>query len=350
MPTISVIVPVYNAEKYLHQCIASILAQSFPDFELILVDDGSIDQSGAICEEYASVDSRICVIHKENEGVSIARNSGLKIASGKYVAFCDSDDSLEMDFLERLFTAIEASSADSVVSSFDRIYPDGTIEPERRLILEGYVDLKKPEEKEEYVLKQILRWHVGWEATTRLFRRDIIEKHHIRFCENCENFAEDLGFVLKFTLFSSGEISINYRGYKYYQRSNSMMANSKSAIKLNAVNEISKFVYPSFSSVFSEFDNRLFTVFHAEVLYNQLNRLLSKNNNVALDSFRAVKDQRWMKKNLAGILRYRKILIKYCGEQTAWRIILFSHFAIHQTTFLFRVERSFINRFIIYDV
>ena len=91
-PEISVIVPVYNVEKYLSECIDSILAQTFRNFELILIDDGSKDKSGEICDGYALKESRIKVIHKENAGVSEARNSGLEMAIGEYITFNDSDD------------------------------------------------------------------------------------------------------------------------------------------------------------------------------------------------------------------------------------------------------------------
>ena len=89
---ISIIVPVYNTEKYLHRCIDSVLAQTYQDFELLLIDDGSKDSSGAICDEYAAQDTRVRVFHKENGGVSSARNVGLDLAQGEWVTFVDSDD------------------------------------------------------------------------------------------------------------------------------------------------------------------------------------------------------------------------------------------------------------------
>lgn len=97
MPKLSVIVPVYNTEKYLRECIESILAQTFTDFELILVDDGSADSSGTICDEYAAKDPRIQVIHQQNSGATVARRSGVRIAKGEYVTFVDSDDWIDKD-------------------------------------------------------------------------------------------------------------------------------------------------------------------------------------------------------------------------------------------------------------
>ena len=99
-PTISVIIPVYNAEKYLRRCIDSVLAQTYKDFELLLIDDGSKDSSGAICDEYAAQDARVRVFHKENGGVSSARNVGLDHAQGEWITFVDSDDYIEENFLK----------------------------------------------------------------------------------------------------------------------------------------------------------------------------------------------------------------------------------------------------------
>ena len=102
-PKISVIVPVYNVEKYLHKCIDSILVQTFTDFELLLIDDGSTDKSGDICDEYAVKDARVRVFHTENRGVSAARNHGLREASGDWICFVDSDDWVENCYLEYLY-------------------------------------------------------------------------------------------------------------------------------------------------------------------------------------------------------------------------------------------------------
>lgn len=103
IPQISVIVPVYNVEKYLSRCIESILSQTFTDFELLLIDDGSTDRSGEICDEYAKKDTRIRVFHTKNRGVSAARNLGLDNAKGEWISFVDSDDWVENDYLKSLF-------------------------------------------------------------------------------------------------------------------------------------------------------------------------------------------------------------------------------------------------------
>ena len=107
MAKISIVVPIYNSEKYLCNCIDSILCQCFDDFELILVDDGSTDSSASICDNYEKLDNRVNVIHKTNGGVSKARNTGIDVASGKFICFIDSDDSVKSDYLEKLYLAYE---------------------------------------------------------------------------------------------------------------------------------------------------------------------------------------------------------------------------------------------------
>lgn len=120
MPAISVIVPVYRVEKYIRRCLNSILRQTFSDFEMILVDDGSPDSSGIICDEYASQDTRIHVIHKKNGGLSSARNAGIEAASGKYLFFVDSDDVIHPDALRILYECITKTGAEISIGEFAR--------------------------------------------------------------------------------------------------------------------------------------------------------------------------------------------------------------------------------------
>lgn len=125
MPQISVIVPVYKVEKYIRKCVESILAQTFTDFELWLVDDGSPDNCGNICDEYAQKDARVKVIHKENGGLSDARNTALDVMNGKYVFFVDSDDWISKDALEIMHSALERTGAKVATGNIVSKYEDG---------------------------------------------------------------------------------------------------------------------------------------------------------------------------------------------------------------------------------
>lgn len=128
MPLISIVVPVYNVEKYLEKCVNSILSQTFNDFELILVDDGSPDNCGKICDSFAQKDSRVVVVHKENNGLSAARNSGIEIAKGKYIGFIDSDDYIAEDMYEILYNNIQKESADISMCALYDCYAGKDIE------------------------------------------------------------------------------------------------------------------------------------------------------------------------------------------------------------------------------
>lgn len=127
---ISIIVPVYNSSKYLRSCIDSILKQSLSDWELILVNDGSTDDSGEICDEYAVKYPAIRVIHKENAGVSEARNTGLVAATGEYVGFVDSDDTIRPEMYQEMYDAAMENDAEIVMCDAVTVYPDGRTEPD----------------------------------------------------------------------------------------------------------------------------------------------------------------------------------------------------------------------------
>jgi len=127
MPKISIIVPIYNVEPYLRKCIESILKQTFTDFELILINDGSTDNSPIICNEYAATDNRVVVIHKKNAGVSAARNAGLEIAKGEWVGFMDSDDWCDPEMYKFLFNNAIQHGVDISVCDYSRYYKDENI-------------------------------------------------------------------------------------------------------------------------------------------------------------------------------------------------------------------------------
>jgi glycosyltransferase involved in cell wall biosynthesis len=130
MPQISIIVPVYRAEKTLETCVNSVLAQTFGDWELILVDDGSDDESGRMCDTFSAADARIKVIHQQNAGVSAARNAGIAEASGDWIAFLDSDDWLEPQMYETLLNEMHKTGADTAGCGHWNVFPSGKREAE----------------------------------------------------------------------------------------------------------------------------------------------------------------------------------------------------------------------------
>lgn len=148
---ISVIIPVYNAEKYLQPCVDSVLMQTYKDFELILVDDGSKDGSGAMCEKIASQDSRVHVVHQKNAGAGAARNAGIKTAKGEYIVFVDSDDMIEPEYMELL----SKQNEDLVFIDVDRVDEKG------KVLGKEYLSKYKGFPKDE-ILRSQMTGRVAW--------------------------------------------------------------------------------------------------------------------------------------------------------------------------------------------
>ena len=124
---ITVVLPIYNVSAYLKRCIESVIHQTYENLDIILVDDGSTDDSGIICDEYASIDSRITVVHKENGGLSDARNKGIELAKGQFITFIDSDDYIDDDYVEYLYNLIKRYNTRMSICSHTVVYDNGTI-------------------------------------------------------------------------------------------------------------------------------------------------------------------------------------------------------------------------------
>lgn len=214
---ISVIVPVYNVEIYLERCIKSIVEQSFKDLEILLIDDGSTDNSGLICDKWAEKDKRIHVIHKKNGGLSDARNAGLDIYKGEYVCFVDSDDYLEIDMLEELMCALEKNKADIAVCNFVYEYEDEDKQTQ------NYEEFRIEEEllltgRQFMLLGTKERHSFGVVVWNKLFKRKIFQK--LRFPEG--KLHED-EFVFHQIMYKcKSVICIPKTGYHYFQRKGSI--------------------------------------------------------------------------------------------------------------------------------
>lgn len=177
-PLVSVIVPVYNTEMYLHKCIDSILNQSFANFELLLVDDGSTDDSGKICDKYAIADLRIQVVHKPNEGVSIARNVGVELAIGEYIIFVDSDDWVDVNFLELIVS--DKSNADILYYGNKCQYENGNVVA---YIPHAITCLQREDIEKEILQLKCNRENFKYYGYTwnKVFKNSIIKTYNIRF-------------------------------------------------------------------------------------------------------------------------------------------------------------------------
>ncbi len=220
---VSVIVPVYNVEQYLERCMQSIFSQaetlSSADMEIILVDDGSTDSGGVICDRYAETHAAVQVIHQENAGLGMARNSGLQAAKGDYVFFMDSDDYIGPGLLENLCCAAKEQDADICIGGFTMISPTGEKIPRasvkeacsfagegiRELMLNTAGSLPEEEQDSKY----------GLSVWSRLYRRSILEDYGIRFVSERELISEDLIFNLDFLRYAKKAVVTADTGYFY---------------------------------------------------------------------------------------------------------------------------------------
>ena len=213
MCVISIIVPIYNIKKFLPCCIDSILAQTFTEWELILVDDGSKDTCGSICDEYATKDGRIRVIHKPNGGLTSARNAGLAMASGEWVMYLDGDDWIEPEMLELLLRKGEETGADIVIGDFLFAYPDRDV-PYR---LPDWDDCKTTS-LNRYITSV---WTCVWGG---IHRRSLYEEHQLQSPQGV-TYCEDFHLIVRLCYFARKVVNVHRPFYHYRQQEGSVMHN-----------------------------------------------------------------------------------------------------------------------------
>ena len=248
-PEVSIIVPVHNAQATLHRCINSIIHQEYTDFELLLVDDGSTDNSGSICDEFAQQDERIVVIHKENSGVSDSRNLALSKACGTYLQFVDSDDWITPDAAKRFVKTAEEHHCDLVIADFYRVIGE-------RISPKGNIDETEPFSREQYAAYMMenpadFYYGVLW---NKLYRRDIVEKYHLRMDPSvswCEDFMFNLEYIRHAAVFSAVQIPLYY----YVKTKGSLVSQGMSLAKTVRMKRAVFDCYTNFyKNIFSEED------------------------------------------------------------------------------------------------
>lgn len=225
MSKISVIVPVYKAEKYIRRCIESVLNQTLSDLELILVDDGSPDNSGIICDEYAKKDKRVKVVHKANGGAASARNMGISVSCGEYLGFCDSDDYLNPNMYENLISIMEENNLNTISCLSNNRTEEGDLlsvgNSDRRL--EIYSDV-------EYI-KKIYSWKADVSLCTRVTKAEIVKQ--IRVPEKRR--VEDFYFTVSLMIKTGGTAIYNYPYYEYTVNKDSVTHSANSSIYMDGM-------------------------------------------------------------------------------------------------------------------
>ena len=219
----SVILPIYNVEKYLRECVDSILGQTYTDFELILVDDGSKDLSGKICDEYAEKDSRVKVIHKENGGLSDARNVGTDAACGEYIVYIDSDDYVTTnEFLQDVKGKIDDCGSDIVLYKFSKLYDESGKIDECSFSLGFATEITDPDEFIYEMVKRDAYYGMAW---IKAFRRELVVKNIIKFEKGL--LGEDMDWYFGLVLCAETYSVIDKSYIAYRQRSGSITSTLK---------------------------------------------------------------------------------------------------------------------------
>ena len=313
---ISIVVPIYNVEKYLKQCIDSVINQTYKNLEIILVDDGSTDSCAYICDEYTKKDERIKVIHKKNGGLSDARNVGLDIAKGEYVSFIDSDDYISEDFIEKMYNALIDNNAE--ISQCNLVKVNDNAEILEKI---GYIDNIKIETSYE-MLKDLYTGH--WENTiacNKLFNIQLLE--NIRFPVGKVHEDE---FTTYKILYKASKIAIveDYL-YKYRQNSNSITGKQFKEKRLDAIQ-----AYEERLEFFKEKDEKdlydlTFIAYLATIrdYFVKTRKYIEKSENIQKNLIKKYKDNFVKIKTIKNIGKSQKIkiLIFYLSPTIYYKIV-----------------------------
>ena len=221
MAKVSVIVPVYNVEKYLKRCLDSLINQTLSDIDIICINDGSKDSSLQILEQYAQKDSRIVIYNQENSGLSVARNTGLEHASGEYIGFVDSDDWVDLDFYEKLYNSAKNNNADIAVADFIREHPN---KKPKRLKLKEEKIYTTPEDK--FMICKVHREGCVW---NKIYRTEFIHSINLKFVPKM--YYEDRDFTIRSLYFSKKLVTTPNTYYRYFVNPKSIVNKRRNYIQ-----------------------------------------------------------------------------------------------------------------------
>lgn len=229
---IDVVIPVYNVEKYIDRCMESVINQTYKDLEVILVDDGSTDRSGAICDEYARRYENVTAYHKANGGLSSARNYGIEKSTAEIVTFVDSDDFVHRDYLKRLLIAMEKAEADMIISGLTDVWDNSVInEPVDDEVVEV-------PELGEVIRRVFAQENIDVSSCAKLYKRSLFE--NIRYPEG--EIYEDMKVIIKLLEAADKVAVTSYSGYYYYQREGSIMRGEMSKDRITLMETMEKYM------------------------------------------------------------------------------------------------------------
>lgn len=266
---ISVIVPIYNVEKYIKKCVDSIINQEYKNLEIILVDDGSPDKCGKICDEYSKIDSRIKVIHKQNGGLSDARNAGIEYSNGEYIVCVDGDDYIERDMISFLYSNIKKYNADMAVCGYSYDY-DGKIKRKKEHSSEKIEVLSTEQAVEKMLDSKSL---FGWIAWNKLYRKKIFS--NVMYPKG--KLYEDMATTYKLVCNSKNIVYSEKSKYNYVIRQGSIIRTYKYEEKELDRIEIAKEMYTFLLNKYSNLKNKL-DIFLVSQYVDVVNYIIKAND------------------------------------------------------------------------
>ena len=275
----SIIVPVYKVEKYLHDCVESILRQTYQNFEIILVDDGSPDCCPLICDNYAKIDGRIIVCHKTNGGLSSARNAGIDLASGDYLIFVDSDDWIENNALMNFNDLLSKNPVDLLMTVKTSAYEDKTYQE-----VDGFENYLANGFDKKRAIDWILDKSQSVGAPNKIVRRDFIEKNNLRFLEGILH--EDYDWTFKLCINANSFSGFSGKWYNYRMVRDGSITNQIKPENINSVIRTAGIYYDLYSLHHDQIHKRVYRK-AMDALYISLNKIkfLDKKNRICVVSY-----------------------------------------------------------------
>lgn len=344
MDLFSIIIPIYNVAPYLEDCVESAVNQTYSNIEIILVDDGSTDESGKICDKWAERDKRVKVIHQVNGGLSAARNAGLSSAKGKYIYFLDGDDYIDDELIETVATAFEEEEdIDLVVFQYWKVYSDHIDEAPRFAPRKTKVDTEM--ERFRFIVNDFWQHRIGWEAWNRAFKKSILDKNNIFFADNRKIFAEDLFFSLCYCPFVKKINVLSDHLYYYRQREDSIMGEQKHRLNAGRMTELGKELLDFYQkhaqcSLLAEHFSVLYYLIIRSVMDGYQRRYGDSVRNMRHELLRDVSDYSFLKKNFRYLSKEKEILRSLYDWVSVERIITQTKFYADGNPVLYVLRRE----------
>ena len=255
----SIIISVYNVEPYLNRCLDSVIDKERDDIEVILVDDGSTDDSGRLCDIYSERYNCITVIHQKNQGLAAARNSALEIAKGEWIIFLDADDYWSDDYFDVIDKAIEKHPADLYKFNYMKVFDSHSPDRNAKIVENELLDISSDENKMLFYCEKLLTYSIGWEVVTGIYKKSIIDSFGMKFYDRDTIYALDLLFSMEYILHARNIYLLCDFLYMYYTREGSLSLTVKSNT-----------VLPRLFNLLDVFENEISNNKHLERYYYKI--------------------------------------------------------------------------------